>query len=418
MKRCVKLPYPSLHRGPDPLYFRASARGFMLPSRSLRTALLAAALVWFPASAGPTQLIQSIPAETPLAHPDLAMARDAWIAVIRGARSQLDFAEYYIAQAEHGALEPVLQELERAGARGVKIRFILCAGRMLAQDPAAVARLRAIPNLQLRIFDLKGISPGILHAKYFLADRREAVLGSQNFDWRALEHIHELGLRTTDPALVDRLQEVFEVDWKFSLDQSRPPAARPVPAALGPAELVASPGFLSPGTVRPALDALVELIGQARTRVQIQVLTFSPVGRNGYWPPIDQALRAAAVRGVKVQLLVSDWMFKNRGLAHLKSLALIPGIEVRYAAIPEASTGHIPFARTIHSKYMVVDGDTLWLGTSNWEEDYFASSRNVEAILRQPLLAGQAGELFNRLWSSAYAHELEPMTTYTPRKVD
>jgi hypothetical protein len=29
---------------------------------------------------------------------------------------------------------------------------------------------------------------GVLHAKYFVVDGREAYLGSQNFDWRALAH--------------------------------------------------------------------------------------------------------------------------------------------------------------------------------------------------------------------------------------
>ena len=49
---------------------------------------------------------------------------------------------------------------------------------------------------------------------------------------------------------------------------------------------------------------------------------------------------------------------------------------------------------------MVVDGSTLWLGTSNWEEDYFEASRNVEVILHQPELVSQAGEVFGRLWTA------------------
>jgi phosphatidylserine/phosphatidylglycerophosphate/cardiolipin synthase-like enzyme len=386
------------------------------------TTAFAAALLWLlPAGAalpeGPTRLIQSIPRETALAHPELAMAADAWVEVIRGAAKRLDFAEFYIAQVPGGALEPVLRELERAGARGVKTRFIL-SSRMLDQDPASVARLRKVPGLELRIFEMKGVSSGILHAKYFLADGREAVLGSQNFDWRALEHIHELGIRTSDPALVDRLQEVFEVDWRFALDQTLPSPAKPVTVPRSPAELVASPAFLSPGTVRDALGALTQLLGEARSSVQVQLLTYSPVGRKGYWPAIDQALRAAAVRGVKVQLLISDWIYRSRGFAHLKSLALIPNIEVRIASIPEASTGHIPYARTIHSKYLVVDGATLWVGTSNWEEDYFEASRNVEVILRQPELAKQGGEIFSKLWNSPYVLPLDPMKAYVPRKAD
>lgn len=44
---------------------------------------------------------------------------------------------------------------------------------------------------------------GVQHAKYF---------GSQNFDWRAIEHIQELGLRVRVPEVVQALGALFEYD--------------------------------------------------------------------------------------------------------------------------------------------------------------------------------------------------------------
>ena len=93
-------------------------------------------------------------------------------------------------------------------------------------------------------------------------------------------------------------------------------------------------------------------------------------------------------------------------------------LEVRVASIPEASTGHIPYARTVHSKYLVVDENILWLGTSNWEEDYFTASRNIETIFHDEALAAQGARVFERLWSSAYAQPLEPLRRYERRKID
>lgn len=391
--------------------------------RSIRCLILAAGAVLVLVAAPPSSmshLAQSVPVETGLADPSLPFAKEVWVDMIRGSRRTLDFGEFYVTNRPHSALEPVLAELERAGARGVRIRFLLSA-KMLAQDPASVARLKAIPGAEVRSFDLAEVSHGILHAKYFLVDGREAYFGSQNFDWRALEEIHELGVRTTDPRLVDPLREIFAVDWRFAETHRLPDLAKPaVPPAVRPdAELVASPPFLTPGDIRPALDALVELLGQAKQRIRVQLLTYSPVaGQDRFWPVLDNALRAAAVRGVHVQLLVSDWVLGGRALPHLKSLALIPNLEVRIASIPEASEGHIPFARTCHSKYLVVDDGVLWLGTSNWEEGYFADSRNVEAIFRDPVLAGQGAAIFDRLWGSRFAFPLEPMKTYEKRKVD
>jgi phosphatidylserine/phosphatidylglycerophosphate/cardiolipin synthase-like enzyme len=367
-----------------------------------------------------SHLVQSVPVETELGDPGLPYAKDEWVAMIRSARQSLDFGEFYVTNRPHSALEPVLAELEKAGARGVKIRFLLSA-KMLGQDPASVARLKAIPGAEVRSFDLTGVSGGILHAKYFLVDGREAYFGSQNFDWRALEEIHELGVRTTDPRLVTPLREIFGVDWRFAETHkvpNLPKAAVPL-TARPDAELVASPPFLTPGDIRPSLDALVELLGQAKQRIRVQLLTYSPVaGQDRFWPVLDNALRAAAVRGVKVQLLVSDWALGGRALPHLKSLVLIPNLEVRIASIPEASEGHIPFARTCHSKYLVVDDAVLWVGTSNWEEGYFLDSRNVEALFREPALAMQGAAIFDRLWGSRFAFPLDSGKTYEKRKVD
>jgi phosphatidylserine/phosphatidylglycerophosphate/cardiolipin synthase-like enzyme len=349
----------------------------------------------------------------------LPFAKDVWVAMIRGARSSVDAAEFYVTSRPGSALEPVLAELEQAGARGVQVRFLL-SSKMLDQDPASVARLRRIPGAEVRSFDLAGVSKGILHAKYFVVDGREAFLGSQNFDWRALEHIHELGVRTTDDRIVPRLEELFSIDWRFAEGHSLPNFPAMARRTVRPAvELVASPPFLTPKDLRPTLEALVELLGQAQQSVRVQLLTYSPLaGSDQFWPVLDNALRAAAVRGVKVRLLVSDWVLGGRALPHLKALTLIPNLEVRVVSIPEAKEGHIPYARTVHSKYLVVDETHLVLGTSNWEESYFMDSRNIEVVFRDSPLAAQAARIHDRLWTSRYAAPLEPMKAYEKRKVD
>jgi phosphatidylserine/phosphatidylglycerophosphate/cardiolipin synthase-like enzyme len=366
-----------------------------------------------------TRLVQSIPAETDLADPALPFARDAWVDMLRAAKAGVDAAEFYVTSRPGSALEPVLAELEKAGARGVKVRVLL-SSKMLDQDPASVARLRRIPGAEVRSFDLTGVSRGILHAKYFVVDGREAFLGSQNFDWRALEHIHELGVRTIDPHLVAPLSRLFEIDWTFAAHHKVPdlPPAPPR-SARSKVELVASPPFLTPKDIGSSIEALVDLLDQAKQSVRVQLLTYSPIaGQDRYWPRLDNALRAAAVRGVKVRLLVSDWVLGGRALPHLKALALIPNLEVRVVAIPEAKEGHIPFARVVHSKYLVVDESHLSLGTSNWEESYFTDSRNIELIFRDSPLAAQAARIHDRLWISRYAFPLDPAKAYEKRKVD
>ncbi len=366
-----------------------------------------------------TRLVQSIPVETDLADPALPFAKDVWVDMIHRAKTSVEAAEFYVTSRAGSALEPVLAELEKAGARGVKVRFLL-SSKMLGQDPASVGRIRRIPGAEVRSFDLTGVSRGILHAKYFVVDGQEAFLGSQNFDWRALEQIHELGVQTSDPRIVLRLSELFAIDWRFAEGGKLPDfPAQPPMSARSQVELVASPPFLTPKDIRPAIAALVDLLEQAKQTVRVQLLVYSPIsGQDHYWPVLDNALRAAAVRGVKVRLLVSDWVLGGRGLPHLKALTLIPNLEVKVASIPEAKEGHIPFARTIHSKYLVVDETHLALGTSNWEEGYFTESRNIELIFRDSSMAGQAAGIFDRLWNSRYTFTLDPTKVYEKRKVD
>ena len=366
-----------------------------------------------------TRLVQSIPAETDLADPALPFARDVWVEMIQHAKTSVDAAEFYITSRPGSALEPVIAELEQAGQRGVKVRFLL-SSKMLDQDPASVARIRRIPGAEVRSFDLAGVSNGILHAKYVVVDGKEAFLGSQNFDWRALEHIHELGVRTTEPVITIQLARLFAIDWAFVQSRKAPDLpAQPPTSARPPVELVASPPFLTPKDIRPSIEALVELLDQAKQTVRVQLLTYSPIsGQDHFWPTLDNALRAAAVRGVKVRLMVSDWVLGGRALPHLKALSLIPNLEVKVVSIPEATEGHIPFSRTIHSKYLVVDETHLALGTSNWEESYFTDSRNIELIFRDSPLAAQAARIHDRLWNSRYAFALDPAKTYERRKVD
>ena len=55
-----------------------------------------------------------------------------------------------------------------------------------------------------------------MHAKYFVVDGEEAFVGSQNFDWRALEHIHEMGAHVRVPAFGRALAAVFLEDWDIA----------------------------------------------------------------------------------------------------------------------------------------------------------------------------------------------------------
>lgn len=135
----------------------------------------------------------------------------------------------------------------------------------------------------------------------------------------------------------------------------------------------------------------------------LQSLTYSLGGRDLRDDTLDQALRRAAVRGVRVRMLISDWEAGRPAMESLVSLSQVPGIEVRLSTVPEWSGGYVPFARVEHCKYLVVDSLFTWVGTSNWEPDYFHASRNVAVTLRNRPLALQARRVFEASWRAPTA---------------
>lgn len=382
--------------------------------------LLLCASIPPPDHPAPFELVLSAPAGSSLVREDLRSPSLVWPELFDGAQRSIDLAEFYIADQPGAALRPMIEHLARAGARGVKIRFLV-EKKMEASSRPTFAELRAIKNLELRVIDFSKVQKdGILHAKYFVVDRQKSYLGSQNFDWRSLVHIHELGVRIADPEISRELAAIFEQDWQaaelVAEGKPVPPlrADRPAAPADRDAYLVASPYAFDPPGVGDSESELVRLIGTAKDSIEVELLDYCPLtyAKHELYPTIDVALRAASARGVKVRMLVSDWNAEKPCIQHVQSLAAIPNVSVRMVTIPEASEGFIPYSRVIHAKYMVLDERLLWVGTSNWAGGYLDRSRNVELVLKDPGLVKQADSIHHQLWDSAYAQPLEPGRSY------
>jgi phosphatidylserine/phosphatidylglycerophosphate/cardiolipin synthase-like enzyme len=157
---------------------------------------------------------------------------------------------------------------------------------------------------------------------------------------------------------------------------------------------------------------IVALIDSAKTSVSVQLLTYRPVSGGEYYDVLEGALKRAAARGVQVRLLVADWCKRPTTIPYIKSLTFVPNVQVRMMTIPEWSGGFIPYARTIHAKYMVVDGRAGWIGTSNWEKDYFYESRNVGVIVESAKIGGILTRFFDGNWESEYAYAVDPTVEY------
>jgi phosphatidylserine/phosphatidylglycerophosphate/cardiolipin synthase-like enzyme len=334
--------------------------------------------------------------------------------MIAAAHRSIDLGEFYASNQRPSRLETVVQALEAAIARGVRVRFLAEHG-FVKTYPDTLERL-ARAGAAVRHLDLEATTGGILHAKYFVVDDREAFFGSQNFDWRALEHNYELGARVSEPAIVGGLAAIFAADWARAGGEPLPEAH--VPAAHGAIRLVASPRDLLPPGVAWDLPSIVELLDGATEAITVEALGYRADADGAPWDELEAPLLRAAARGVHVELLLADWSKRPRTITGLQKLARVPNLAVRLTTIPPWSGGFIPFARVTHAKALVVDGKRGWLGTSNWEKDYFYRSRNVGVIVEDPAIASELARFFATLWQSSYAVPVDPEATYAPPRIE
>jgi len=389
------------------------------------------------ASAQSLTLAESVPVETTLDHPEIPDAQGIWLEMIHEADTRIDLSQFYVspkdqADKQTGRLKPVMEALNAAATRGVQIRFIIDA-KFAKTYPDTLNTLADHETVEVRKLDLSHHTGGVQHAKYFLVDSSQAWLGSQNFDWRSLEHITELGVRFDHPELVADLQSVFEVDWALAggaanitaagasaspqLDREGPPSALQHRAADITATLVASPRDMLPDGVDWDLPHIIQAIDSARHRVRVQVMSYALVGYDKeYWDELDRALRRAAARKVEVQFIVADWSMSRSKQDALKSLQVMPHLEVRVMSIPQFSEHFVNFGRVVHAKYMVVDSNWSWVGTSNWSRDYFHGSRNVGLVVQGKAFAADLDNWFERMWNSEYAQTIDPVATYSAPK--
>lgn len=127
------------------------------------------------------------------------------LAVIAGARRELDVAMYTLTDAD------VVAAMETARARGVVVRVLLDPSER-PSDPSA-ASLRA-HGVAVRLYRSSGEK---LHAKAAIADRSSVVLGSANWTVSGFEHNHELDVAIPgDTAIATAFEQQFDSDWAAS----------------------------------------------------------------------------------------------------------------------------------------------------------------------------------------------------------
>ncbi|XP_047678600.1 5'-3' exonuclease PLD3 isoform X2 [Tachysurus fulvidraco] len=327
-------------------------------------------------------LVESIPVgmdfNSSVSHPSIY---EAWRGLLSQAQSSLDISSFYwtLTNEDTHTHEPtanqgekIMQELvELSGKISVRIAV------NTPQDSQSSRDLKMLidAGADVRNVNMRDLTSGVLHTKFWVVDKKHIYIGSANMDWR-------------------------------SLTQSAPPS------------------LCAEGRT-PDLQAILSIINDAQEFVYIAVMNYLPTMEfsdpKRYWAAIDTELRRVAFeRAIHVRLLISCWNSMSAVMfPFLLSLASVQesesnlDIQVKIFIVPSSpSQKEIPFARVNHNKYMVTDR-VAYIGTSNWSGDYFVNTAGSALVVNQTSSSSsestvreQLQDVFTRDWDSSYSTPL------------
>ena len=289
----------------------------------------------------------------------------------------------------------VADAIARAVARGVQCRLML--------DAVGSSRglLHLGPGLRARGVDLRAALPtGIFrknagrfdlrnHRKIVVIDGHIGYTGSQNVADATFVPGYpneELMARVTGP-VVAQLEAVFVTDWFLETEERlnlQELAAGIAKAGESVAQVLPSgPGYPRENT----RDLFIALLYAAQKTVVITTPYFIPD------EPFLQALRAAAVRGVAVHLVVSK--HANQPVSQFAQRAY-------YEELLDAGVLiHLYRPSFLHAKHMSVDDQVAVLGTTNIDIRSFALNAEVSLVVYDPAVVAELARVQARYFAES-----------------
>ncbi len=142
------------------------------------------------------------------------------------------------------------------------------------------------------------------------------------------------------------------------------------------------------GSVQPvfspgASKEFLSFIESANESIEVELFEFS------YTPLMNELIKAKE-RGVRVRVILEPRL--NAPNYNLKAMETLRkgGVEARWATLE--------FSRT-HSKFAVVDGKKVVVGSHNWSFHAMEKNREAAAIIEDERVAGEFEEVFEEDWS-------------------
>jgi cardiolipin synthase len=288
-------------------------------------------------------------------------AYPAMLAAIDGAACSVVLTTYIFDRGQ--VADRFIDALARAVERGVVVRVLIDGVGARYSHPPIARALRA-RGITVALF----LTPAVPwphpyvnlrnHRKLLLVDGMIGFCGGLN-----IRDGHLLALKTSEPTqdlhfrvrgpVVQQLMRAVAFDWEFTTKE--PLAGAPWYPPLEPAGTVLARGVADgpDENFETLLMTILGALAQATGSIRIATPYFLPD------PPLIDALRVAALRGVRVEIVLPE-----RGNLRLVQWAATAQLSqvVRWGC--EVYLSPPPFD---HSKLLVMDGVWSLIGSANWD---------------------------------------------------
>ncbi|KAF3847362.1 hypothetical protein F7725_020390 [Dissostichus mawsoni] len=386
-------------------------------------------------------MLESIPegltfnSSTP--HPSIYQA---WLNLMAEARSSVDIASFYwtLTNKDTGTHEPSANQgetvLKTLAKLSGKVSVRIAVNTPQHSQPQDDLRLLNASGANIREVNVKKLTSGVLHTKFWVVDKKHIYIGSANMDWRSLTQVKELGTVVYNcSCLAADLGKIFEAYWFLGESDSVPSPWPPsfstnynkdtpleLPLNNTPSNVYLSsspPSFCGAGRTGD-LQSILSVMEDAQSFIYIAVMNYLPTMEfshpKRYWADIDTQLRRVSYeKRVRVRLLISCWASTQPIMfPFLKSLASVYDPKSRLdIQVAVCGACHPP-----------AEGDSLCQSTSNWSGDYFVSTAGSALVINQtasessePTVQSQLQAVFERDWGLRLQHP--PHSALKPQKL-
>ncbi len=131
-------------------------------------------------------------------------------------------------------------------------------------------------------------------------------------------------------------------------------------------------------------EKIIPLIDSAEKSIDLEMYVFTSYD-------IVDALERARNRGVEIRIIIERDTMGTRNQEIYNDLAA-RGFNIRYASDAYQLT---------HSKFMIIDGHTVFVGSHNFSNSALQKNREASVIIRDSQTAQEFMDVFNQDWQIA-----------------